>query len=204
MMVIIFFLAAACLLLGYMVYDGDRKGTKTLEENARLKERLAAAHDTRPLDEEGIMEAVRHGGYVPDLLDGCVRFRIQGEPFYVVTRHLPRIFVDRFYRVEPKQWDMETLRHAAHLLSDEMVMVKAFIRDEPDEDGGYELRFMVAAEDRTCAGFRDNILDYIGLIQDGSRRMTEIYEGLMAKRKEAGVPAKAFLPAEGQEGKVVS
>ena len=205
MTAIIIILIAICLILARLLYKEDNKNSKLAAENSLLKSRAEVkSKEPGPLNTDEIMDAIRHAGFVPDPLEGWIRFMVQGERFYIQTDRLPRVFVSRHYTIDPKEWEMDYIRHAAHLMSDEYVMVKALIDDKPQENGLYDMRFLVASEDRNYPSLRDNLMDYIHLIEDGRIKMSEIYDNLMQKKREAAIGAHPFMPADQTENKVLS
>ena len=96
---------------------------------------------------------------------------------------------------------MELLKKAAHLMSDDLIMVKAIFDEKPD---GTTLRFFVAAMDRNYPGFRDNLMSYLGIISDGNRRMTEIYNKLEEEKKKPALAGTPFTAAYVQDPKLLS
>ena len=62
-------------------------------------------------------------------------------------------------------------------------MVKADIT-EPDEEGNYALRFFVAAIEQSYHGFKENLTNYIHIIEDGQRRLGDLYEQYEKEKKE--------------------
>ncbi len=206
-------LAVFCLILLLILGRQDEKNAKLAAENGLMKGRMetlqergviagdqsAAADD--PLTVEGIEAAVRHAGYVPDTSDDWVRFMVAGERFFIDTSRLPQIFISRYYNVQTSEWDMELLKKAAHLMSDDLIMVKAIFDEKPD---GTTLRFFVAAMDRNYPGFRDNLMSYLGIISDGNRRMTEIYNKLEEEKKKPALAGTPFTAAYVQDPKLLS
>ena len=83
----------------------------------RIAEKDAVAPKER-LTANGIEEAIRHAGYVPDRSENWIRFMVSGEPFYVETDRLPSVFVLRQFGVDSKEWEMDWLKQASHLMSD--------------------------------------------------------------------------------------
>lgn len=171
-----------------------------------LQEKLAqqAPDADEPLTAESIAEAVRRAGYVPEVNENWIRFMIQGEPFYVETGRLPQVFVLRQYNVDTKEWEMDILKHAAHMMSDDLIMIKATFDDDVDENGGTGLRFFVAAMDRNYSSFSNNLMRYIHLIEDGRQHMNEVYEKLVKEKSDAALTISPFLPVEQKENKIMS
>lgn len=207
------FLGVACVVLLVMLSAQDNKNTKLEVENSLIKGRMEGLQEKlalqapaadEPLTAEGIAEAIRRAGYVPEVNENWVRFMIQGEPFYVETGRLPQVFVLRQYNVDTKEWEMDILRHAAHVMSDDLIMIKATFDDDVDENGGTGLRFFVAAMDRNYSSFRDNLIGYIHLIEDGRQRMNEVYEKLVKEKRDAALTVTPFLPTEQKENKIMS
>lgn len=198
-MTIIIFGAVCILLLVALFYLGD-KTNKLTAENYLMKGRMeaekekTAGKETVPLQEkltaEGIEEAVRHAGYVPDRKDTVILFMVSGDHYFVDTARLPAVFLIRQFSIDTNEWDIGLLRHAAHIMSDEIIIIKADI----DDDDEATLRFIVAALDGNYASFRDNLTTYISLITEGHRKMNESYEQLLREKNEAE-PAVTQMPS---------
>lgn len=211
MLALTIILGVVCVLLLVMLSFQDNKNTKLTVENSLMKGRMEtmqermAEKDPAPAMEtltvDGIEEAVRHMGYVPDRSENWVRFMVSGEPYYVETGRLPSVFLIRQFGVDPKEWEMDLLKHAAHLMSDELIMVKATF-DEDEQGTG--LRFFVAALDANNASFSSNLPRYLSIIEDGRSKMHEIYEGLVKEKRDAALTVTPFLPANPSENKVMS
>lgn len=199
------------MLLLVMLSFQDNKNTKLSMENGLMKgrmeslqERLAERESVSPegpLTVEGIEEAIRHAGYVPDVKENWIRFMVSGEPFYVETGRLPSVFVLRQYGVDTKEWEMDLLKQAAYLMSDELMMVKAIFDEDKDETG---LRFLVAALDANNASFQQNLTRYVDLIENGRRKMNEFYEGLVKEKREAALTVNPFMSSVQPENKIMS
>lgn len=206
-------LAAFCFILLLILGRQDEKNAKLAAENGLMKGRMEtlqergaiageqSAAEDEPLTVEGIEAAVRHAGYVPDTSDDWVRFMVAGERFFIDTSRLPQIFISRYYNVQTSEWDMELLKKAAHLMSDDLIMVKAIFDEKSD---GTTLRFFVAAMDRNYPSFRDNLMSYLGIISDGNRRMTEIYNKLEEEKKNPALAGTPFTSAYVQDPKLLS
>jgi hypothetical protein len=204
-------LGVACVLLLAMLSFQDNKNTKLSVENGLMKGRIetlqerlaerASVSPEGPLTVEGVEEAIRHAGYVPDVEENWIRFMVSGEPFYVETGRLPSVFVLRQYGVDTKDWEMDLLKQAAHQMSDELMMVKAIFDEDKEETG---LRFLVAALDANNSSFKQNLTRYVGLIDDGRRKMNEFYEGLVKEKREAAMTFNPFAPEGKSESKLLS
>jgi hypothetical protein len=206
-------LAVFCFILLLILGRQDDKNVKLAAENGLLKGRMETLQErgaiageqsttaNEPLTVDGIEAAVRHAGYVPDTSDDWVRFMVAGERFFIDTSRLPQIFISRYYSVQTSEWDMELLKKAAHLMSDDLIMVKAIFDEKPD---GTTLRFFVAAMDRNYPSFRDNLMSYLGIISDGNQRMTEIYNKLEEEKKNPALAGTPFTAAYAQGPKLLS
>ena len=210
MIAIILALALVCALLAYLLIVGDKKNSKLVAENSQMKGRMEVMQENaaqqepveeRPLTVDEIMEAVRFAGYVPEKHDTWVRFMVSGEPFLIDTERLPQFFVVRDFGVDTKEWEMDLLKHAAHLMSDDLIMIKAIFCEDAQS---CELRFFVAAMDRNYASFRDNLTRYLGLIQEGQGRMNEIYQNLVKEKRDAALAINPVLPQVQTEKKIMS
>ena len=206
-------MAVFCFILLLILGRQDDKNVKLAAENGLMKGRMETLQErgaiageqsttaNEPLTVEGIEAAVRHAGYVPDTSDDWVRFMVAGERFFIDTSRLPQIFISRYYSVQTSEWDMELLKKAAHLMSDDLIMVKAIFDEKPE---GTTLRFFVAAMDRNYPSFRDNLMSYLGIISDGNRRMTEIYDKLEEEKKNPALAGTPFTAAYTQGPKLLS
>lgn len=211
MLALTIILGVVCVLLLVMLSFQDNKNTKLTVENSLMKGRMEtmqermAEKDPAPametLTADGIEEAVRHMGYVPDRSENWVRFMVSGEPYYIEAGRLPSVFLIRQFGVNTKEWEMDLLKHAAHLMSDELIMVKATF-DEDEQGTG--LRFFVAALDANNASFSANLPLYLSIIEDGRSKMSEIYEGLVKEKRDAALTVNPFLPTSTSENKVMS
>lgn len=208
------FLIAMIVLMVFLVIDSDKKNTKLAAENYRLKgqvdvleQRSASAglpaSEGEPLTTEKVAEAVRYAGYVPEVYDDkLVAFNVSGERFLVETNRLPHaVFVAKHYSMDPSEWDMELMRKAAHLMSDEWMMVKALFWEHED---GTTLRFFVASMDHTYGSFRDNLLHYVQLIAEGDGKMREIYETLVKEKEDPARAINPFLLADKKDKIILS
>ena len=165
------------------------------QEPVKSEERAAL----EPLTVEKIADAIRFEGFVPEIEDNWVKFKVQGEGYYVDANRLPILFLMKGYGVDPNEWEMDLLREAAHRMSDELVMVKATFSDD-----GKDLRFFVAARDRNYESFRANLTPYLGILEDGQRLMNEKYQKMVDEKREAALSAQPFPSYTKQENKVLS
>ena len=211
MITLTIFLGVVCAVLFVLLSAQDNKNTKLAVENSLMKSRMevleekSSSMDTvdkyEPLTSDGVEEAIRHAGYVPDRHEGWIRFMVAGEPFYVEIGRLPSVFVIRQHSVDTNEWEMDLLKHAAHLMSDELIMVKATF---DEDESGTGLRFFVAALDANNKSFQENLTKYISIIGDGRNRMNEIYERLVKEKRDAAMAVSPFLPESKPENKVLS
>ncbi len=142
MLGIIISLAFDSAVLIIIVSVQDNKNSKLSAENGLLKGRLESAQEKlstkvvveeEPLTEEAIMESIRYIGCVPDKEAHFIRFMKEGEKYFIDTNRLPVFYMMRCYMVAVIDWQMDLLRHAAHLMSDQRMIVKALIEGEGDD-----------------------------------------------------------------------
>ena len=114
---------------------------------------------------------------------------------------MPQIFVVRDFGVDTKEWEMDLLKHAAHLMSDDLITVKAIFYEDAQR---CDLRFFVAAMDRNYASLRENLPRYINLIHEGRNRMSEIYDNLVKEKRDAALAINPVLPQVQPEKKIMS
>lgn len=200
-------LGAATLVLVVMQYRTNNKNIKLEVQNELLEsrmesmyEKLAEAHlpsVEEPLKIDDVVRAIRHAGYMPDKIENRIGFMASGEQFYVEIGRLPSLFLIKTYNLAPEDWDIDLLKQAAHLMSDELLMVKATIADDAD---GATIQFFVGACDANYASFRDNLTRYMGLIAHGSVRVRELHNKLAEQKRYAAIGRNPFQ-SENQQGK---
>ena len=203
----------ACTVLGVLLWDRHTANRRLSEDvrrqqetNLELLKRIPVTNtnddndkDPQPLTVEKIADAVRMEGFFPEVEDTGVRFKAQGETFYVDAERLPLIFLLKGYNVDPSDWEMDILRDAAHRMSDALIMVKATISDDDKS-----LNFFVAAQDRNYESFRANLASYMRIIEDGQRKMNEEYHRMVDEKREAALAAQPVVPPVRQDTKVMS
>lgn len=167
----------------------DAKCDKLLDENGHLKGLIAGIEKQQqdkhePLTVEKIADAVRFAGYVPQVKESAVFFMDGGDRYCIDADQLPQISLDLCYKVDPNEWDVDLLKEAAHQMSDKLFIIKALFSE--DETGSIILRFLVAAFGRDDESFKQDLVNYLRIIDEGTRMLHEIYEKLVkAKRDEA-------------------
>ena len=213
MIALTIFLAAACFVLLAMLSCQNRRNATLSSENGLMKLRMETLGEKLsqrdpqgedPLTADGMMKAVRHLGYLPDRLEDSIRFMVSGDVFHIVTERIPQVFTFKDFAVDSGEYDIQLMKYAAHLLSDELFMVKATIEDVDDKPDLFNLHFFVAATERTYSSFRENLPVYISLIDESANRLNEIYKDLIEKKKAASIGVHPFMTREQLERKTVS
>jgi hypothetical protein len=201
----------ACAALGILLWDRHVQNRKLSEDvkrqretNLELLKRIpvtdeGAGGGPQPLTVEKIADAIRMEGFFPETEETGVRFKVQGESYYVDAERLPLIFLLKGYNIDPNDWEMDILREAAHLMSDALIMVKATISDDDKS-----LNFFVAAQDRNYESFRANLTSYLRILEDGQRKMNEEYHRMVDEKREAALAAQPVVPPVRQDTKVMS
>lgn len=205
------------LVLPYgLLVKGYNENTKFTEENAQLNSRLDAIQlkmiesapekKEEPLTIEKIALAIqdRHYGYVQEVAQDAIYFSVKDLNYTLYTDRLPQICLVLQFGVDPETCNLEILKHAAHLMSDDLIMVKAQINEEPWSDGRIGLIFFVVAMDRNYSSFKENLDRYIDIINDGRQNMREHYERLEKEREEAIPVLTSYSPSDTKEIKIVS
>lgn len=193
-------LVIVTVVLGIFLWDRYKEQKDYIQ--ALLKRIPVAKEETaglEPLTLEKISEAIQFNGYVPQMEEGFVTFRIQGETFFVDATRMPLLFVVKSYNVNPDDWEMDILREAAHRMSDDFVMVKTTLAED-----GKSMRCFVAVMDRNVESFRTNLPYYASLIEDGLRHMDELYRQMVEERRDAALAAQPTIHPVQQENKVLS
>lgn len=196
-----------CVFLAVLLSREDSKNVKLVAENSMLKGRMEAMHERElesldaPLTLDGIAEAVRYIGYVPELDEDMVIFMVAGERYYVDASRLPTIFFVKEYGLDTKEYEIDLMKNAAHQMSDDLIMLKAFIIED---DGRTGLRFLIAALDANIASLRKNLPRYINIIEDGRRSLNEHYQELVKAKQTAAKTINPFATATPAESKITS
>lgn len=202
---------AIAIMLAVLLVDrilANRKLSERMaqqeETNLELLKRIPVTNEgndggPQPLTVEKIADAVRMEGFFPEVEETGVRFKGQGESFYIDAERLPLVFILKGYNVDPNEWEMDILRDAAHKMSDDLVMVKATFSDD-----NKSLNFFVAAQDRNFESFRANLTSYMRIIEDGQRKMNGEYHRMVDEKREAALAAQPVIPPVRQDSKVMS
>lgn len=181
---------AIIFILFYMKENEKCEGLKY--DNEKLKKNAAQAgivnaaascdHNSRRLDKELIMEAIRYNGFVPevDTDENWVFFKKLGLTYGVVTERLPMFIIMRHYDLDKKEWNMELLRQAAHKVSDEIIMAKVLLTGE-DEDG---ISFQITSFEDNYDHLKDFLCQYLSIIDESYARLFDIYNELENKKSE--------------------
>ncbi|MBQ9893469.1 MAG: hypothetical protein IJM35_09990 [Bacteroidales bacterium] len=213
MLVLILCLSVSCFVLLIILGRKDDKYSELVEEYGWIKGRMdnlmmSGSTDSgqvsdayEPLTLEGVEATVRHAGYVPETTNGCVHFVTSGKYYIIDTTGLPLLFFSCYYNIQTNEWDMDLFKKAAHLMSDDLIMVKAIIEDSPDST---VLRFVVAAMDRNYPSFTDNIMSYLRIINDGDRYLIETYNRLVEEKKNQDLSINPFASSARQDTKLLS
>lgn len=200
---IIITLSVFCIILLLILGNQDDKNASLAAENGLLKGRLENIRDNMmensdtsaaplaKLTMSDIIDAIRYVGYVPEIRDYSVMFMAGEDPIIVEADRLPLFFVSRYYTVQTTEWDVSILKKAAHLMSDDVVMVKAFIDERPERT---TIRFYVSAMDRNYHSFRESLINYIAILADANRRILELYEQLQAEHTHSEISTIALQP----------
>ena len=193
----------AMAVLGILLWDRLVVNRKLTETNLELLKRIPVTEDTvregKQLTPDGIAEAVRFNGYIPEKDENSVTFRIQGESYLIDAERLPLFFVVKSYSVDPGKCDMDLMREAAHIMSDKLVMVKASFFDDDTT-----LSFFVAAQDRNYESLKESLPSYLRVIDDGQHLFDEEYDQLVKEKEEGPLASQPFIPPVQQENKVLS
>lgn len=182
-------------ILGVWAFIMTERNISNERKLKEMQEKQAAAIPdaesySAVLTPELISEAVRANGYVPNTTEHSVDFKIQGETYVVLTGRLPVLTLYKGYALDKADYDMDLLRQACHRLSDEMIMVKAFVSD--DEDG---INFQVTTLEHCFGNFCASLGRSIDIINEAVDRNRAIYhemEEARDRRASAGsLPERA-------------
>ena len=190
------------IILAVLLWYTDRSNRQA---NLELLKRIPIAEEDKPAAEvqpltiEKIADAIRMEGYFPEIEEGGVRFKIQGESYFVNTDRLPLFFIVKSYGIDSTAWEMDMVREAAHRMADSLIMVKASISDDERI-----INFFVAAQDRNLESFRANFVSYLSVLFDGQRKLSEEYNRMEEERRNAVLSDTPATSPVQHESKVMS
>lgn len=191
-MAITFSIVAVIAIIFILLYmkenekcEGLKYGNEKLKKNAAqagIVNAAACEYDSRRLDKELIMEAIRYNGFVPevDTDENWVFFKKLGLTYGIVTERLPMFIIMRHYDLDKNEWNMELLRQAAHKVSDEIIMAKVLLTGE-DEDG---ISFQITSFEDNYDHLKDFLCQYLSIIDESYARLFDIYNELENKKGE--------------------
>lgn len=190
-MAITFSIVAVIAIIFILLYMKENEKCEGLKyDNEKLKKNAAQAgivnvaascdHNSRGLDREQIMEAIRYNGFVPEAEDNWIFFKKQGDTYGVVTERLPMFIIMRHYDLDKKEWNMDLLRQAAHKVSDEIIMAKVLLTGE-DENG---ISFQITSFEDNYEHLKDFLCQYLSIIDESYARLFDIYNELENKKSE--------------------
>ena len=190
-MAITFSIVAVIAIIFILLYMKENEKCEGLKyDNEKLKKNAAQTgivnaaaideYDSRRLDKELIMEAIRHNGFVPEAEDNWIFFKKQGDTYGIVTERLPTFIIMRHYDLDKKEWNMELLRQAAHKVSDEIIMAKVLLTGE-DENG---ISFQITSFEDNYDHLKDFLCQYLSIIDESYARLFDTYNELENQKSE--------------------
>lgn len=115
-MAITFGIVAIIAIVFILLYMKENEKCENLKYgNEKLKKDAAQAgivsaaaceYDSRRLDRDLIMEAIRYNGFVPEAEDNWIFFKKQGDTYGIVTERLPTFIIMRHYDLDKNEWNM--------------------------------------------------------------------------------------------------
>lgn len=174
---VIIILIAICIAL---IVNSYAYSKSTMDNTGQLKTKLNGIEENlksaiAPLTSVSIAEVIASLGWNYEAHGSEITFSVSDERYMIDTDRLPLMFIYKGFKVESKDWDIDRLKHAAHLMSDEVVMVKAIIGEH---DADIILQIFVAVQDANIGSFTANIKKYLGIINEGEARLRAFYDEL--------------------------
>lgn len=221
-LVIAIVVIVAIVVLPYgLLVKGYDENTKLTEENTKLstevsqlesrldsmRYRLSSAvsdREDQELTPGKISEALQYYGYEQRSAPDRIRFKVEDLVYCIDITRMPLFTLSLEFAVNDREYNLERMKRAAHLMSDSLVMVKADIDETPDENGDKCVVFYLVAMDRNYASFKGNLGRYLNIIDEGRRRLLDFYEKIEKEESEALSNVSALLPSSNQETKVIS
>ena len=174
MTLLIILLAIIIVTLAITLGHQDTRDSELTAENKLLKQRLESAETlaSDTLTPVSIAEAVRQAGYEPYFNGQNVEFKVSGTRFTFDSRYLPNMILCCFLKIDPQMWDLQILQEAAHLMSDDIMIVKALIHWT---ENGPIINFMIASLGQSPKSLKQNLPNYITYLFDGINRTMDYY-----------------------------
>ncbi len=173
---------------------------KTKEGKTEMRNRQGeklSYNDSKLLNTNLAMEAIRSNGFKPELDGHWISFSVKGELYYVDTEYFPILIMMERYDIDSKEWNLRLVRQAAHQVSDDMVMVKVFLLGESD----YKIAFQIAAIENKYEHFNDCLTYYIDILYESRIRFITSYCEL--EQREFLTDRTLIEPNRKDEGKII-
>lgn len=187
-MAITFGIVAIIAIVFILLYMKENEKCENLKyDNEKLKKDAAQAgivsaaaceYDSRRLDRDLIMEAIRYNGFVAEAEDNWIFFKKQGDTYGIVTERLPMFIIMRHYDLDKNEWNMEILRQAAHKVSDEIIMAKVLLTGE-DEN---EISFQITSFEDDYEHLKDFLCQYLSIIDESMLAYSTLTTNLKTRK----------------------
>ena len=188
---IIIALVVLCVIFMAVVAKLDTDNAELSANNSLLRRRLESTSEQLNQDQsltvKDIEAAIKHCGYTPDTSNDFVSFKVDNKMIDIDITRLPALSIVCDYTIDPDKWNFDLIKQAAHLMADELIMVKAYFIN--NEDNAI-LRFIVVAMDRNFISFSDNLQLYISILSEGDKVLREKYHSLEAETSGPVILAK--------------
>ena len=217
-------LAVICALLVLMLRHEEKKNTSLSEQNSTLKGRLETIEDTmrteepqknlltisseevqKPLSIDSIRTALRYNGLSPETIEGqhprAVYFRYNDVLYEINTGNLHLIAIAAIYNVGDAKVNSDLLSSAAEVLTSEMFVCKVYMSEE-----GKSITYSVEFICDSYLYLRNNIKEYIGLLEEAQRRLYDRYEDMKCRQeteREAVFSGRSYI-RDSQHDKIPS
>lgn len=163
---------------------------------------LSAADDSEDpfLTADLVCDALRYNGFVPESVEGAIKFRSQGEVYRIVTETIPYVTVEQWFSLEKDKLDMRLFRQATADVTRGMVIGKAALSDD-----GSAVRFSANAWENRYGHFRDALPVYIDVVNEiGARHRQRYSELVNLEEQRARALAGPAISEVRSENKVLS
>ena len=172
------------------VDDSQARLTRLEERVKRLSETPEAGKDRekdrKPVDIDSIRTALRSNGFSPEIAGthsddrNVVNFEVNGVRLRMDASKLPFLLLELGFQMEPGKEDVELMRRAASDVTSGIIIGKAIVLGD-----GQAVVFQAEILCDSYVHLRDNLKEYLQIVDETKMRFFDTYERLRAEKAKA-------------------